>query len=771
MATEEPRRSIDGGDGAAPGAAPSRARRFTLFGVIGAVLALALGAVALVQARQYQLLKHTVAYQDDYVVLSLYQMETEYLRLREQWLRARQDGDAFDRDALQLRYDIWVSRVGLMHSENAIRLMLGNADYEAPLRQVQDFIADADRMLVQPRQIPLDAAGLASFEPALQALSKPIHSMSLSAGHHVAEQITQRNSAVRRHNQVGLMLTVFLSLLVLAFGILAMRQLRRANERQRTLVALTGHLREARRQAEAASEAKSVFLANMSHEIRTPFHGLLGMLSLLRDTGLTARQANYLRTAAESADHLLTILNDILDMSLLESGRLALSEEPVNLRELLREVEALMRPQAQLKSLALHIDTDPGVPEQVRTDRTRVKQILFNLLNNAVKFSDRGVVVLDLRCVHAVDGSEQLEFVVTDTGIGMDQATLERLFKRFSQGDESRSRRHGGTGLGLEISRSLAQLMGGDVHARSAPGEGSSFTLRLPLRAVAPAAPAQPIGRAAAEAVASAAAAATSLARLRVLVAEDHPVNRQYMAALLEGMGHECFFAGNGLEAVQAIREQRFDIVLMDLHMPLLDGVGATLSIRSLSDGAAATVPIIALTADAFAQTRERCLMAGMNDFLTKPVSPEQLSATLRRLFGAGGPAASAPTDNLPRPEPTPVLLDRATIDAVLRAMPRERVSYLLAAFFAQGPQIVQRLRLALRDGQALDLRGHAHAARGAALNFGLNALAATAQALHEGATHVPAHEIALLIQRYEELLERSREACEAAGLLEPVTE
>ena len=172
--------------------------------------------------------------------------------------------------------------------------------------------------------------------------------------------------AVRQHNQVGLLLTLFLSLLTLAFGLMAMRQMRQSSERQRALVDLTGHLREARRQAESASDAKSVFLANMSHEIRTPFHGLLGMLSLLRDTGLNARQVDYLRTATESADHLLTILNDILDMSLLESGRMSLAEAPVNLRELLREVEALMRPLAQVKSLALHIDIDPGVPEQAR---------------------------------------------------------------------------------------------------------------------------------------------------------------------------------------------------------------------------------------------------------------------------------------------------------------------------------------------------------------------------------------------------------------------
>jgi CheY-like chemotaxis protein len=204
----------------------------------------------------------------------------------------------------------------------------------------------------------------------------------------------------------------------------------------------------------------------------------------------------------------------------------------------------------------------------------------------------------------------------------------------------------------------------------------------------------------------------------------------------------------------------------------LLDGVGATLSIRALPDSAAATVPIIALTADAFAQTRERCLMAGMNDFLAKPVSPERLSAMFRRLFGDGRGADTAPLGSaeLPASGSTPQVLDRNTLEAALRAMPRDRLAYLLQSFFDQGPEMIERLRVALRDGQALDLRVNAHAARGAALNFGLSALAQTAQALHEGATHVPAHEIARLIQRYEQLLAASREACEAAGLLEPVT-
>jgi CheY-like chemotaxis protein/two-component sensor histidine kinase len=448
---------------------------------------------------------------------------------------------------------------------------------------------------------------------------------------------------------------------------------------------------------------------------------------------------------------------------------MSLAPAPVDLRGLLRDVEALMRPQAMAKNLALHIDADPSVPERVMADATRVKQIVFNLLSNAIKFSDRGAVVLDLRTREGSAGrTAELEFVVTDTGVGMDAATLAGLFNRFAQGDSSRSRRHGGTGLGLEISRNLARLMDGDITARSTEGEGSAFSFRMPL---------QPVTDVPAARRSASAEAAPPPRPLQVLVAEDHPVNRQYMAALLESMGHEAHFTANGQEAVDAVRfrhgSRPFDIVLMDLHMPVLDGAGATRAIRALPDPAAATVPIVALTADAFSETRDRCLVAGMNDFLTKPVSPQKLAASLRRLFGAAAaatpdmpppavpPAASAPSAS----GMSPPLIDHAAVAMALQAMSAERLAAMVHQFLDQGPQTVQHLRAAVRDAEALELRVNAHAARGAALNLGLAALAATAEALHEGASHLPAHEIARLVQRFDELLSQTRLAAVAAGL------
>ena len=732
---------------------------------VGLVLMLALVASILVQVRHFMLLRTAVQHTDDPVVLAVHATQSAYLRLSGQWQMLAAERSPPDGDVLRLSYDSWVIGVRLLNSERALRMFEGNADALRTLDELQQFVARADTALRRAPQAVPDRAVVRELQPLLNGLDMPIHRLSQHAMEHVSKQVEQRHLALGDQARMGLAITVFLSLLTLAFAGIAAHHLKQLRERRVALEELAAKLRQSRREAEAASDAKSAFLANMSHEIRTPFHGLMGMLSLLRESGLTARQVDYLRTATESADHLLALLNDILDMSQLEAGRMSLAPAATDLRALLRDVEALMRPQANAKFLSLHFDAAPEVPERVMLDATRVKQILFNLLSNAIKFSEQGSVVLDVHLRPPAEGSspvapERLEFVVSDTGVGMDTAMLGRLFRRFSQGDSSSSRRHGGSGLGLEISRNLARLMRGDITVRSKPGEGSRFTLDMPL------VPLPDLGMVPAMGGGAGHAAQRPL---RVLVAEDHPVNRQYLAALLDNLGHQSHFTANGVEAVQAAREQTFDVVLMDLHMPLLDGIGATKAIRALPDRAAATVPIVALTADAFEQTRDRCMVVGMNDFLTKPVSPQKLASSLRRLFGAAAgmpqPLVNDTALLLPATAYGQPLIDAAALQMAMQAMTPERLGQMIDDFLDQGPQTVERLRAAVRDAQPLELRVNAHAAKGAALNLGLSALAATASALHEGAAHLPAHEVARLVQRYEELLPLTRQAVHAAGL------
>ncbi len=605
-------------------------RRALLAATIG-VLALALLAVAWVQVRQYRLLNATTKYQDDYLQVSLHQLQAEYLRLRAEVHEATEDG-LRDRARLQLRYDVFVSRVDLLGGTSAQRLMAGRTALQDTVARTQAFVARADRLLGPAPSKALTADALRTIDAELAVLDAAIQALALEASHIVAAQAAEREAAVNNYNRVAIALTVLLTLTTFGFALLAIGQLRRLDERRRALERLTTELRQAQRDAEAASRAKSAFLANMSHEIRTPFQGLLGMLQVLDADTLAPQQRAHLHTARDSARHLLAILNDILDMAKLEAGTLSVSPEAVGLRDLVGDVQQLMQPLAAAKPLALEIHVDTALPERVQLDGTRVRQVLYNLISNAIKFTDRGRVTLDVTHV----GAEWLAFAVTDTGVGIEPQMLPRLFQRFGQGDDSPSRRHGGTGLGLDISRNLARLMGGDIQVQSTPGQGSRFELRLPLQTT------EPLPAGVTDAAAGVLAPAPPATRaLHLLAAEDNAVNREVLAAMIGLAGHRVTFAEDGVAAVRAVQTQPFDLVLMDLHMPELDGIGATRAIRAMA-GPIAKVPIVALTADVFPETRARCLDAGMNDFLTKPVGlPELAQLLARHVTTAAAPAAA----------------------------------------------------------------------------------------------------------------------------------
>ncbi|MDP3086209.1 MAG: ATP-binding protein [Rubrivivax sp.] len=394
--------------------------------------------------------------------------------------------------------------------------------------------------------------------------------------------------------------------------------------------AASQELERARQQAVAASEAKTRFLATMSHEIRTPLNGVLGMNGLLLCTALNPTQQKYAQTMRSSGEALLAIINDILDMSRLEAGAVALEAAPFDPAGLAGEVVALLAPRAAEKGVALELNLAPGLPERLEGDAGRLRQVLLNLVGNALKFTERGVVEVSVRQQPQEDGRTALCVVVRDTGIGIPAAALPTLFDRFTQADSSMSRRFGGSGLGLAICRQLVGLMGGHIEVVSEVGRGSEFRVTLTL-APAPPAAVEPAGE-----VAGGASRA-----LRVLVAEDNAVNQMLILAMLKQLGHSADVVGDGRQALHQLQAAHYDLVLMDIQMPEMDGEAATRAIRALP-GPAGRTPIIAVTANVLPAQRSAYLAAGMNEHLPKPVDLARLRAAIAVVTAIGLEATGA---------------------------------------------------------------------------------------------------------------------------------
>lgn len=497
------------------------------------------------------------------------------------------------------------------------------------------------------------------------------------------------------------------------------------------LSSLLRELTRATEQARAASEAKSWFLANMSHEFRTPLNGIVGMSEVLSTTQLNGEQRECTDVIQASARSLLALVSDVLDISAIEAGKIRLHHADFNLRSLLRGVMTMLQPSAVARQLSFDLRVSDAVPDELEGDASRLQQILVNLINNAIKFTEEGGIVVSVEPLSAQDGNQlRLRFSVRDTGIGIPEAAQVKLFEAFVQADAGHTRRHGGSGLGTTISKGLAEAMGGSIDFESREGEGSTFWVDIPLRVRAPEAADEAAPALARNVIAFDDPFVRHRARvkpMRVLVADDHLPNQTVLKRILEKAGHKAQAVSSAEDVLVALEEESFDCVLIDLHMPGMSGIDAIRQARVMEAGSEFRTPFVVLSADATTESIRACERAGAACFLPKPVIASKLLDVLADLAAEGGRRLNAPTTVIEPVAPTSLSdLDQEVIGELMELDLGED---FLRQYIGECMRDIGGCDAALqRAGEAGDwaeFREQCHALKGVASNLGLGRIAA----------------------------------------------